>query len=138
MPLRVPPAFAKHATAWRRIGDSAFREACLWSERTNIGGVLIRRTDEFRTIEEYLWVVSAVAVRLPRTDFGITPLLLTAIDGLHLSVVGADSGVVVQDNTSKVALGENIAWPLAAGDEITWDDAGLTIGEWKQVGLESD
>lgn len=136
IPQHLPAAFMQHATVWRRLGSSAFQEACRWSERTHIGGVLIRRTDAFRTLEEYLWVLSAV--RLPRCRGETLPLLLTAIDGLHLSVVGADSGVAVQDNTSKVTLGENIAWPLAAGDEVTWDDAGLTIGEWKQVGLESD
>ena len=136
IPQHLPAAFMQHATVWRRLGSSAFQEACRWSERTHIGGVLIRRTDAFRTLEEYLWVLSAV--RLPRCRGETLPLLLTAIDGLHLAAIDPGMELSIRNREADHRAGENTAVPLASGDSVSWGAERIEVTEWQQAGLEDD
>jgi hypothetical protein len=136
IPQQVPAEFTRHAAAWRRLGGPAFQDACSWSERTHVGGLLIRRTDAYRTLEEYLWVLSAV--RLPRHEADTLPLLLTTIEGLHLAAIDPGTEVVVRDRTTAHQADENTAVPLATGDSVSWGSGQLEVTDWRQAGLEDD
>ncbi|MAC75803.1 MAG: hypothetical protein CMJ22_09545 [Phycisphaerae bacterium] len=136
IPQHVPATFAQHATAWRRLGDATFQEACRWSERTHIGGLLIRRTDALRSVEEYLWVLSAIAA--PRCGDDLPPFTLAAIEGLHVFAIGSGNGATIRNGDDDAPMLENAACRLAIDDSVAWDDGRLEFTAWRQSGLDDD
>lgn len=136
IPQQVPAEFTRHAAAWRRLGGPAFQDACSWSERTHVGGLLIRRTDAYRTLEEYLWVLSAVGILRP--GGGRTPFVVAAVEGLHIAAFDSEAKANLRDEGSQLALGENAACPLTIGDAVSWSDGSLEFDDWKQAGLDDD
>jgi len=131
-PLPLPVVSSRTIEALKEVTSPVFRRTYDWSERTGIGGLLIRRTDGLADKERYLWLMSLVNLPLPdevRANRRPSPeLSALAMPGLHLCPLKEGNHLTVADR--KVRAGSVI--PVVAGDSISVSSRCWQVGEWDQ------